>query len=95
MGGKGKIINITSVYQLLQRAGAAGYDVSKGGLRNLTRTLTLELAPDKINVNNITPGIVLTPFNQAAIDDPLEAGGRTVGDRQAGRLLGIRKCRLM
>jgi glucose 1-dehydrogenase len=69
-GGKGKIINITSVHQEIPRAGAAGYDVSKGGLRNLTRTLCLELAPDKINVNNIAPGMVLTPFNQAAIDDP-------------------------
>lgn len=69
-GGKGKIINITSVHQEIPRAGAAGYDVSKGGLRNLTRTLCLELAPDRINVNNIAPGMVLTPMNQSAIDDP-------------------------
>jgi len=69
-GGGGKIINVTSVHQEIPRAGAAGYDVSKGGLRNLTRTLCLELAPDKINVNNIAPGMVLTPFNQAAVDDP-------------------------
>jgi glucose 1-dehydrogenase len=69
-GGKGKIINITSVHQEIPRAGAAGYDSSKGGLRNLTRTLTLELAPDRINVNNIAPGMVLTPMNQPALDDP-------------------------
>jgi glucose 1-dehydrogenase len=69
-GGKGKIINITSVHQEIPRAGAAGYDVSKGGLRNLTRTLCLELAPDRINVNNIAPGMVLTPMNQPALDDP-------------------------
>lgn len=69
-GGKGKIINITSVHQEIPRAGAAGYDVSKGGLRNLTRTLALELAPDRINVNNIAPGMVLTPMNQQAVDDP-------------------------
>ncbi len=60
----------TSVHQEIPRAGSAGYDVAKGGLRNLTRTLCLELAPDHINVNNIAPGMVLTPFNQAAIDDP-------------------------
>jgi glucose 1-dehydrogenase len=36
----------------------------------LTRTLALELAPHKINVNSLAPGMVLTPFNQAAIDDP-------------------------
>lgn len=69
-GGNGKIINITSVHQEIPRAGAAGYDVAKGGLRNLTRTLCLELAPDHINVNNIAPGMVLTPFNQPAVDDP-------------------------
>lgn len=46
------------------------YDVGKGGLRNLTRTLCLELAPDRINVNNISPAMVLTPMNQSALDDP-------------------------
>lgn len=66
----GKIINISSVHQEIPRAGAAGYDASKGGLRNLTTTLALELAPLKINVNNVAPGMVLTAMNQAAIDDP-------------------------
>ncbi|MBA3617983.1 MAG: glucose 1-dehydrogenase [Rubrobacteraceae bacterium] len=69
-GEGGKIINITSVHQEQPRAGAADYDCSKGAIRNLTRTLALELAPHKINVNNIGPGMVLTPFNQEAIDDP-------------------------
>ncbi|MFC0677963.1 glucose 1-dehydrogenase [Lysobacter korlensis] len=66
----GTIINITSVHQEIPRAGAAGYDVSKGGLRNLTTTLALELAEKNINVNNIAPGMVLTPMNQEAKDDP-------------------------
>lgn len=69
-GGQGKIINITSVHQEIPRVGSAGYDAAKGGLRNLTRSLALELAPDHINVNNVAPGMVLTPFNQDAIDDP-------------------------
>ncbi len=69
-GGNGKIINITSVHEDIPRAGAAGYCASKGGLRNLTRCLTLELASDRINVNNIAPGMVLTPMNQPALDDP-------------------------
>ena len=66
----GKIVNVTSVHQQIPRAGAAEYDASKGGLKNLTTTLALELAPQKINVNNIAPGMVLTPMNQKAIDDP-------------------------
>jgi glucose 1-dehydrogenase len=69
-GGRGKIINVTSVHDEVPRAGAADYDCGKGALRNLTRTLALELAPLRINVNNLSPGMVLTPFNQPAVDDP-------------------------
>ncbi|WP_142848754.1 SDR family oxidoreductase [Telmatospirillum sp. J64-1] len=68
-GGGGKIVNVTSVHEEIPRVGSAAYDSSKGGLRNLTRTLALELAPDRINVNNLAPGMILTPMNQAAIDD--------------------------
>jgi glucose 1-dehydrogenase len=71
--GKGKhgtILNVTSVHQEIPRAGAAGYCASKGGLRNLTTCLALELAEKNINVNNIAPGMVLTPMNQQAVDDP-------------------------
>jgi glucose 1-dehydrogenase len=69
-GGRGKIINVTSVHQEVPRVGGSDYDTSKGALRNMTRTLALELAPMRINVNSIAPGMVLTPFNQRAIDDP-------------------------
>jgi len=69
-GGGGKIINVTSVHEDIPNAGGADYDCSKGAVRNLTRTLALELAPLGINVNNLAPGMVLTPFNQPAIDDP-------------------------
>lgn len=65
----GTIINVTSVHEEIPMIGAAGYDASKGGLRNLTRTLALELAEKNINVNNIAPGMVLTPMNQEAIDN--------------------------
>ena len=49
--------------------GAADYDATKGAIRNMTRTLVLEVSEDKINVNNIAPGMILTPMNQEAIDD--------------------------
>ena len=68
-GGPGKIINISSVHEEIARAGDAAYEAAKGGLRNLTRVLALELAPDRINVNGIAPGMVLTPMNQQAIVD--------------------------
>ncbi len=43
---------------------------SKGAIRMLTRTLALELAEHDINVSSLAPGMVLTPSNQPAIDDP-------------------------
>ncbi len=49
--------------------GAADYCASKGAIRNLTRTLALELAEEGINVNNIAPGMILTPMNQEAVDN--------------------------
>ncbi len=69
-GGEGKILNVSSVHADNPNAGGSDYDCSKGAIRMLTRTLALELAPHKINVNSIAPGMVLTPFNQPAIDDP-------------------------
>ncbi|MFI0794606.1 glucose 1-dehydrogenase [Micromonospora rubida] len=69
-GGHGKIINITSVHQEVARAGGSDYDASKGALLEFAKSLALEVAPMHLNVNNIGPGMVLTPFNQKAIDDP-------------------------
>ncbi len=69
-GGEGKIINVSAVHADNPNPGGSDYDCSKGAVRMLTRTLALELAPHHINVNSLAPGMVLTPFNQAAIDDP-------------------------
>ncbi len=95
-GGKGKIINITSVHEDIPRAGAAGYCASKGALRNLTRCLTLELAKDKINVNNIAPGMIATPMNQPAIDDPkvMEQQVQSIPLKRAGEPWEIAKLAL-
>ncbi|SCG73195.1 SDR family oxidoreductase [Micromonospora coxensis] len=69
-GGHGKMINVTSIHQEVARAGGADYDASKGGMLELAKSIALEVAPMHMNVNNIGPGMVLTPFNQRAIDDP-------------------------
>ncbi len=68
-GGGGAIVNVTSVHEYVPTAGDAAYDASKGGLRNLTRTVALEAAKHKVNVNAIAPGMILTPMNQEAVED--------------------------
>lgn len=71
-GGGGRIVNISSIHESAPRPGAVDYDSAKGGLAQLTRTLALELAPRQIAVNGVAPGMILTPMNQSALDDPQE-----------------------
>jgi len=71
-GGKGKIINVSSVHEEIMAKNTADYNAAKGGLRNFTRTLALELAPMQINVNNIGPGMIVTPMNQDIMDSEEE-----------------------
>ena len=47
----------------------AGYSASKGGMRNLTRTLALEYAPRGIRVNGLGPGATVAPMNAGWIDN--------------------------
>ncbi len=69
-GGGGRIINVTSIHEEFPMFGATDYDATKGGQRMLTRTLALEVAADGIFANNLAPGMVLTPMNQEAVEDP-------------------------
>lgn len=59
-GWGGSIINITSVSAFQPQFALSAYDTSKGGLWMLTRNLAVELAPYKIRVNSISPGMIQT-----------------------------------
>jgi glucose 1-dehydrogenase len=65
----GRIVNISSVHEDMTFPGFATYCVSKGGLRMLMRDLALELGPLGITVNNVAPGAIQTPINNALLED--------------------------
>jgi glucose 1-dehydrogenase len=69
-GQGGRIINISSVHEDLPMPMNAAYCASKGGLRMLARTIAVELAKDKITVNNIGPGAVYTPIDADIEEKP-------------------------
>jgi glucose 1-dehydrogenase len=86
-GNGGRIINISSVHEEACWAGGGSYNVSKGGLRNLTRTLAVELGEHGITVNDIAPGMILTSMNQHAKENPdyLKTAEAQIVLRRAGR----------
>lgn len=71
-----RIVNVSSIHERAPRPGGLDYDAAKGGLAQLTATLALELAPRRIAVNAVAPGMILTPMNQSAIDHPAELAAK-------------------
>jgi glucose 1-dehydrogenase len=69
-GGGGRIINITSVHEDWPMPGNTAYCLAKGGMRMLTRTAGVELAPHNILVVGVGPGAVATPINLSTMNDP-------------------------
>lgn len=69
-GDGGRIINVTSVHEDWPMPGNTPYCLSKGGMRMLTRTAGVELAPHGVNVVGVGPGAVATPINAATMADP-------------------------
>ena len=73
--GGGAIINTTSIRAVIGTLGAHAYTSAKGGVLTLTKALALELAPKRIRVNAIAPGLVLSERVKALMseDDPIRA----------------------
>ena len=68
-GEGGAIVNISSGAAKIPMRGSAEYSVSKAGVWMLTRCLALELAPHKIRVNTVAPGVIDTPMALAVSSD--------------------------
>jgi NAD(P)-dependent dehydrogenase (short-subunit alcohol dehydrogenase family) len=66
----GTIINVTSMSGVMGFVGEAAYCPSKFGLEGLTQTLALELAPWRIRVCSVHPGVPMrTPMSMKTYDD--------------------------
>jgi glucose 1-dehydrogenase len=69
-GLAGAIINTSSAGQVVAAPNLTHYCVAKAGIEMLTKQLALELAPHRIRVNAICPGLIETDLNRADIADP-------------------------
>lgn len=68
--GYGRILNLTSIMSHIALPQRTAYAASKTGLLGFTRALALELAPEKITVNGISPGPFATEMNAPLLNNP-------------------------
>ena len=60
--GSGSIVNIASVYGMTGCSGNLPYNVAKGGILQLSRSLAADLAPHGVRANSVSPGYITTPM---------------------------------
>lgn len=65
----GRIINIASIFGVISRAKRSIYTTTKFGLRGLTTTSAIELAPYNILVNTVSPGFILTDLTKSILSE--------------------------
>jgi glucose 1-dehydrogenase len=68
-GGGGKIVFISSVQGEMPISHCVAYGAAKAGLNHMMRSISVELAPHRINVNAIEPGWIDTPGEHVAFSD--------------------------
>jgi 2-dehydro-3-deoxy-D-gluconate 5-dehydrogenase len=83
--GRGKILNIGSMYSLFGAATVAAYAASKGGLLQLTRSLACAWAADNIQVNAILPGWIDTDLTRRARQQVADLHDFVLSRTPAGR----------
>jgi NAD(P)-dependent dehydrogenase (short-subunit alcohol dehydrogenase family) len=70
----GCIVNTASMLSFFGGGLVPGYSASKGGVAQLTKSLAIAYAADRIRVNAVAPGWIATPLTQALQDDPARSG---------------------
>ncbi|MCP5037615.1 MAG: SDR family oxidoreductase [Rhodobacteraceae bacterium] len=84
-GPAGAIVNMSSVNAILTIPNQIPYNVSKGGINQLTRVMSLALAPHNIRVNAIGPGTIATDMAKVVMEDDA-ARRRLMSRTPLGRL---------
>lgn len=88
-GGRGTIVNVSSLYGVKGRAGMGQYDTTKAAVLGFTRALAVEEAPHGIRVNAVCPGGTITPFHIRAAAakgvSESELRAQRTGDNLLGR----------
>ena len=83
---RGAIVNMSSVNGAVAIPGIASYNVSKGGVNQLTRAMALALADDGIRVNAVAPGTIATELARQAVLGSDEAKARILSRTPLKRL---------
>ena len=84
--GKGNIINMSSVNGVLAIPSIASYNVSKGGINQLTRVMALSLADQGVRVNAVAPGTIATELAAKAVLTSDEAKAKIMSRTPMKRL---------
>lgn len=90
-GNGGSIVNVASVNSFMAERNSICYDISKGAVVMMTKTLAVETFKDHINVNALCPGIVDTPLFHKSVPDT--ADQRKIAEAiPCGRLCSSEEC---
>jgi len=84
--GRGAIVNMSSVNGVLAIPTIASYNVSKGGINQLTRVMALALADKGVRVNAVAPGTIATELAAKAVLTSDEARQRIMSRTPMKRL---------
>jgi NAD(P)-dependent dehydrogenase (short-subunit alcohol dehydrogenase family) len=84
--GGGSVVNMSSVNAVLAIPSIASYNMSKGGINQLTRVMALALADSGIRVNAVAPGTIATELAAKAVLTSEEAKARVMSRTPLRRL---------